>query len=461
MLSVLYELYHAITDEVFGMKSKARVVEIFSAAVALFSPMNLTWGQSCQCDNTPAAGPQRLAGFHDYAVPSRSFTAPLTAGEQASLNYKSGRQLPAGWPNQWGAPAFLDDVGQVAKNEATKPATPGVEFKTLQNDDRKGKAADEKAESAQKQTATSGLLSSLMVRDPFSGRMIPTNSQVRWAHGEETKAAAGGIASGAQKAAVGQNEGEAQRSTGISSGTDHEGMEANTGISARASKETIGGPDSSIDPSSRASTRLSSVLPTPGRAAGGPAIGGTGGIGGGGGVAKAGIGGGNGGGGIGGNGLSWNPETGGAGGAAGGNGGGQARTGVLDYTDTIDEKTNPPVDNTADNPVDPRTNSPGEDAVDPPPDGPGADPVASPPDGSGDNLADIPLPDPSIPDVTPDVPTGDNPSHYGEVHNTRPGNGDSPVVPEPGSIILLGIAGGVGGAGLIRHRSKKMQADGK
>ena len=108
-----------------------------------------------------------------------------------------------------------------------------------------------------------------------------------------------------------------------------------------------------------------------------------------------------------------------------------------------------------------RSNGPGEDAVDPPPDGPGADPVASPPDGSGDNLADIPLPDPSIPDVTPDVPTGDNPSHYGEVHNTRPGNGDSPVVPEPGSIILLGIAGGVGGAGLIRHRSKKMQADGE
>jgi hypothetical protein len=27
-----------------------------------------------------------------------------------------------------------------------------------------------------------------------------------------------------------------------------------------------------------------------------------------------------------------------------------------------------------------------------------------------------------------------------------------PVVPEPGSIILLGIAGGVGGAGWIRRR---------
>jgi hypothetical protein len=71
------------------------------------------------------------------------------------------------------------------------------------------------------------------------------------------------------------------------------------------------------------------------------------------------------------------------------------------------------------------------------------------------------LPDPSIPDVTPDVPTGDDPSHCGGGNHTPPGNGDSPVVPEPGSIILLGIAGGVGGAGLIRRRLKKAKAAGE
>jgi hypothetical protein len=76
-------------------------------------------------------------------------------------------------------------------------------------------------------------------------------------------------------------------------------------------------------------------------------------------------------------------------------------------------------------------------------------------------LTDIPLPDPSIPDVTPDVPTSDDPSHCGGGHNTPPGNGDSPVVPEPGSVILLGIAGGVGGAGFIRRRLKKAKTVGK
>lgn len=418
------------------MKNKARVVEIFSAGVALFVPMNFACGQSCQCENTP------VMGFQQPVVLFRDSANSQVAGEQADLDYKPGRQLPAGWPNQWGGPASLDDAGQVAKKEATQPATQVGELKAQQNADPKGKAANDTAESAQKQAVTSGLISSLMVRDPFSGRMVPTSSQARWAQGEETTAAVGGPAAGDTKKS------ETQRSMGILSEADRIGSEFKSEISARASKETVGGSESSIGASSKSSTRPWSVLPTPGRAGGGPAIGGgTGGIGGGGGGTNAGIGGGNGGGGggIGGNDWNWNPETGGAGGAAGGNGGGMAKTGVLDYVETVD----PPVD------------VPDEDPVDPPADVPDEVPVDPPTDGPGDDLTDIPLPDPSIPDVTPDVPTGDDPSHCGGGHHTPLNNGDSPVVPEPGSIILLGIAGGVGGAGLIRRRLKKVRAAGE
>ena len=216
------------------MKNKARVVEIFSAGVALFAPMNLAWGQSCQCENTPVVGHQQISGFQQYVVPLQTFAAPRAAGEQAGLNYKPGRQLPAGWPNQWGGPAFLDDAGQVAKKEAAKPATQGGDLKTQQNVDQQGKATNEGAESAQKQTATPGLISSLMVRDPFSGRMVPTSSQARWANGEDSKATTGGTTRGDQKAAVGENKAEAQRSTGISSGADRKGMESPSGISAKA-----------------------------------------------------------------------------------------------------------------------------------------------------------------------------------------------------------------------------------
>ena len=527
------------------MKNKARVVEIFSAGVALFVPINLAWGQSCQCESTPVVGLQPIAGFQQHLVPQTIFADPQTAAGQASLSYKPGRQLPAGWPNQWGGPAFLDDAGKVATKEVNKPATQAGDSGTQQNADQadqKGKAANETAEASQNKRAGSDLISSLMVRDPFSGRMVPTNSQTRWAHGEEKKASIGVSAAGEHKKV------ESQPSTGTSSSVEHKQSETNGGISTRASKEAIGGNESSTGTSTKSSPRSWSVLPTPGRAGGGPAIGGgTGGIGGGGGGANAGIGGGNGGGGggIGGNGWNWNPETGGAGGVGGGNGGGQANTGVLDYVETIDDPVDPPtggpgkdpvdpptggpgkdpidpptggpgkdpvdpptggpgkdpvdpptggpgkdpvdpptdgpgedpvdppadgpgkdpVDPPADgpgkDPVDPPTDGPGEDPVDPPTDGPGEDPVDPPTDGPGEDLTDIPLPDPSIPDVTPDVPTGDDPLHCGGGQLTPPGNGDSPVVPEPGSIILLGIAGGVGGAGLIRRRLKKVKADGK
>ena len=391
------------------MKNKARVVEIFSAGVALFVPMNLAWGQSCQCDNSP------VAGIQQYVLPLSNFAEPQVADQQVGLTYKPGRRLPAGWPNQWGGPAILDDAGQVAKKEVTKPATQAGDTRTQQNADQREKTGKDADESSQKKPATSGLISSLMVRDPFSGRMVPTTSQARWAQGDDTKAAVGAPTAGDQKKV------ESRPSTETSSNVVRNQSEARSGISARASKETIGDSEPSIGTSTKSSTRSWSVLPTPGRAGGGSAIGGgTGGIGGGGGGgANGGVGGGNGGGGgVAGNGWNWNP-------------------------------------------VDPPTDGPGDDPVTPPTDGPGKDPVGPPTDGPGDDLTDIPLPDPSIPDVTPDVPTSDDPSHCGGGHNTPPGNGDSPVVPEPGSIILLGIAGGVGGAGFIRRRLKKAKTVGK
>ena len=524
MLNVLSMQHHLISDGGFGMKNKARVVEIFSAGVALFVPMNLVWGQSCQCDNSP------VAGIQQYVLPLSNFAEPQVADRQVGLTYNPGRRLPAGWPNQWGGPAILDDAGQVAKKEATKPATQAGDTRTQQNANQREKTGKDADESSQKKPATSGLISSLMVRDPFSGRMVPTTSQALWAQGDDTKAAVGAPTAGDQK------KGESRPSTETSSNVVRNQSEARSGISARASKEAIGSSEPSIRTSTKSSTRSWSVLPTPGRAGGGPAIGGgTGGIGGGGGGgANGGIGGGNGGGGgVAGNGWNWNPETGGAGGAAGGNGGGQASTGVLDYVETIEDKPDPPTDGPGKDPVDPPTDGPGKDPVDPPTDGPGKDPVDPPTDGPGkdpvdpptdgpgkdpvdpptdgpgkdpvdpptdgpgkdpvdpptdgpgkdpvdpptdgpgdepidpptdgpcDDLADIPLPDPAIPDVTPDLPTSEDPSYCGGGHYTPPGNGDSPVVPEPGSVILLGIAGGVGGAGFIRRRLKKAKAVGK
>ncbi len=427
MLNILSMQHHPISDEGFGLKNKARVVEIVSAGIALFVPMHLVWGQSCQCDNSPVAGVQK------YVVPLSHFADPRVAGQQLGLTYKPGRQLPAGWPNQWGGPAILDDAGQVAKKEATKPAIQAGDTRTQQNADQRGKTGNDANESSQKKPETSGLISSLMVRDLFSGHMVPTTSQTRWAQGEETKAAVGVPTAGDQKKV------KSRPSTETSSNVERNQLEARSGISARASKETIGGSEPSIETSAKSRTRSWSVLPTPGRAGGGPAIGGgTGGIGGG-------ANGGNGGG-VAGNGWNWNPETGGDGGAAGGNGGGgngngngggQAKTGVFDYVETIEDKPDPPTD------------------------GPGDDPADPPTDGPCDDLTDIPLPDPLIPDVTPDLPTSDDPSHGGGGHNTPPGNGDSPVVPEPGSIILLGIAGGAGGAGFIRRRLKKAKVVGK
>jgi hypothetical protein len=65
------------------------------------------------------------------------------------------------------------------------------------------------------------------------------------------------------------------------------------------------------------------------------------------------------------------------------------------------------------------------------------------------------VPVPTIPDSRPEIPHTGNPGHCGGGIIPGPGGTDSPVVPEPGSIILLGIAATVGGAGYLRRRIAK------
>ena len=77
-----------------------------------------------------------------------------------------------------------------------------------------------------------------------------------------------------------------------------------------------------------------------------------------------------------------------------------------------------------------------------------------------DHGIDIPVvtrPDIPIPDYTPDIPSNEHPSPGG---GPGPGpGGDTPIVPEPGSLLLLGIAGAIGGVVVVRRRRLKLKAD--
>ena len=75
--------------------------------------------------------------------------------------------------------------------------------------------------------------------------------------------------------------------------------------------------------------------------------------------------------------------------------------------------------------------------------------------GNGGGLAEIPPPHCPVPPLLPEIPsTGGDPV---SPTDPNPGNvaGEAPIVPEPGSIVLLGIAIGVGGVGYIRRRRSK------
>ncbi len=60
-----------------------------------------------------------------------------------------------------------------------------------------------------------------------------------------------------------------------------------------------------------------------------------------------------------------------------------------------------------------------------------------------------------VPDSTPEIPGTNGPGKGGGDIVPVAAPTDSPVVPEPGSIILIGIASGLGGAGWLRRRMKQ------
>ena len=84
---------------------------------------------------------------------------------------------------------------------------------------------------------------------------------------------------------------------------------------------------------------------------------------------------------------------------------------------------------------------------------PTPDPTPDPGDGGG-GFAEIPPPMCEMPPVLPEIPpAGGDPT---TIPDFTPGNGvgDTPVVPEPGSIVLLAIGAGVSGGAWLRRRKK-------
>lgn len=74
--------------------------------------------------------------------------------------------------------------------------------------------------------------------------------------------------------------------------------------------------------------------------------------------------------------------------------------------------------------------------------------------GNGGGLSEVPPPMCEVPPVLPEIPsTGGDPT---KTPDLTPGNGvgDTPVVPEPGSIVLLAIGAGVSGGAWLRRRKK-------
>lgn len=137
-------------------------------------------------------------------------------------------------------------------------------------------------------------------------------------------------------------------------------------------------------------------------------------------------------------GSTWTPRPSGSGGGGGfGSGGGGSTNGFLNTSRSASGSSSTGSDTSPDPALDSTpTHRP------------------NPTHGKDCGLAEIPPPICELPSVLPEIPpTGGNPISVPDcIHGN--GVGETPVVPEPGSIVLLAMALGVGGAYSIRRRKR-------
>ena len=506
------------------MKRRKLAIEIVAAGAFVLIPGTLALGQSWQFQHRPSI---------EYAVPTIPSYQYADQGLRFGLDSVEQRitsRLPAGWPTQWSGPAVQLNGGAVRAGSTGQFPSATTHQAQIINKAKVNSTTDGAINATGQAPATSGLARSLMVRDPFSGRMVPTAAATRWDNATEAVKNRAAQVAQADKSTTANEKAQ----SGVSSRASVQQSDASRRLLENSSRNAKS--SSSTFPS-RSSVANSgkpwSVLPSQTGSGSGSAIGGGsgGGIGGGGGGTNGGMGGGTGGGASGG-GSSWNPQSGGSSGSSGGFGGGSktSGSGTLGFADTRtrggsdgddpnddpndgpndgptgdptgdptdgpnngpndtpndgpndgpnddpnDGPSDGPSDGPNDGPNDGPTDDPTGDPTDGPNDGPTDDPNDDPNDGPNDGandgpndgptddpndggITEIPLPDPEIPDITPDIPLCGDPGHGGGGLIPGSGGGDSPIVPEPGSLILFGIAGGVGAGGLIRRWLKKAKS---
>ncbi len=433
------------------MKRKLRTLKMIATGASVWLSAGLACGQSCNCrnpDDVAAGWPHSAAQHHSsgelttsdgYVSRGRQTFAETKSPQNYNYAQQPSNRLPAGWPKQWSGPAVSTQTSNTTPSEPTTSRTsqsPTPHSGTVAGPGSgRGNTAQQNSASpdnrgtvAQKDNGSSKNQNVLMVRDPFTGKMVPTAVQARFDRAansmEKSKtqiAKANPAQSSTGSESVTPSAATSTRSSD-STGETTARNQSSTGKSdstAQKSSNSVG--TTATQPRSGVSSKPWSILPSrngrgssSGSAIGGGVGGGGGGsTGGGGGGIGGGIGGGtSGGGGTGGS--SWNPQSGRSGGGSGlGGSSGNPTTGVLPFVANND----------------------------------------GPNDGPNDGcLTGIEVPVPTIPDSRPEIPDTGNPGHCGGGIIPGPGGTDSPVVPEPGSIILLGIAAAVGGADSLRRR---------
>jgi len=352
------------------------------------------------CATTRLAWAQSCYCQGSVATPGTSGASNTFRAAEFATPQTTANQLPTGWPKQWSAP------GNPAVSDNPAIAT--------HQDERAAKAP---------------------IRDPFTGTMVASTAQARWDRAITTS------------------------------------PEATSPGEASSSPATQSGQPSTPSAQQNAKTSYS-ILPSPSGSAIGATIGGAIGSGGGTGGAFGGassefggaMGGGSGGGGMGGGASSWSPSSIASGsGAAGGGFSDRSASGTLRFQTNSDQNSNSSTSGhqtSTSTHLNTELTDSGSSST-PPLTSANSDVQTKPSSNGGgsaeieDPIPDVPVviaPEPAIPDYTPEIPTNEHPSP-----DCRPAlgtsSGETPIVPEPGSIILLVIA--LAGAGAMQFRNRK------